>query len=402
MDAASVAISELDDPRLYEVKQAVPIFRPHRRVTKDADGKEKTILVTEDDLPEIVRNMKDREAENGVCGRITDGHINPSKDAPEKSQPDCLGYVRNPRVGTFGPKKIPCVLTDHYIARGKLPVAKERKFRSSEYYPNSKDITGVALMIRDPFLDLGVVNYAGQTPVRYTNNSEPCYLYAIADGENTMADAPADMGMEKDEPLPAEEAQHYAKFCGYAKRFMKGHPKLYGMMEGMEAPVAPAAPSATDTAIPDELKKKKEEEASMNARNGDPALYARLEAAEARVATLLQKDERNKCEGIVEKLATLYKLDREVEIQNLMVRTPAEREKHIAYIKANHAPQDEQIQVYSGHVEAGTKELPTSRAMSDMAVNYATEHQLEYPDALKAVKDGKRPTKMPQSARRAG
>jgi hypothetical protein len=388
MDATSVALEELNDPELYECKRGVPIFRSHRRTLKDERGNVKgEIVVRDEDLPVIAANMRAQEAENGVCGRITDGHINPDPKVPEHDQPPLVGYMKNPRPGVFGPKRIPCVLVDTFVRRDVLPL--RRPFRSSEYYPNSKTITGLALMTRDPFLDLGIVNYKSEAPLFYArDNGAAPYLYVAFSETNTMPDVMNDMQDDSDAELAPEEAQHYQKFCSYAKRFLKGHPKLYGMLEGNEpAPEPkPAMPGASNVSIPG-AEKPEEDKPSLNARNGDPALYSRMEA---QIADLIRERETGKCQAIVEKLAVHYKLDQGKEVTRLLTMTSAERDEHVAYIKANYAPISDQIQIYSGRVEGDAMNKPTDRELGDAAVRYATKHGCTYDEGLTAVKAGKK------------
>ncbi len=334
-DATLQSWRDLHNPGLYEVKRGVPIFRAHRRKTRDALGKEIEIVVTDDDLPAIARNMSALQVEEGVPARIVDGHIKPGAEVPEAEQPALLGFALNPRCGRFGPKRTPCVMVDTYLKRDKLAIARERPFRSAEYYPDSKTIRGVALLLRDPQLDMGIVTYVGD---------EQPYLYAM---ENIMPDSIHDQPDRTDGEFTPQEVEHFEKLCRYmAKK---------GLLKYGEP--GPSAPAANNTALPGNEPTKKKEEMLAHIRTEQPELYAKLEAAEKRIAGLIQEQERAKCAAIVERLKVDYKLDEETEIANLLAHTPAERERHIAYIKATHAPQDEQIQVYSGPSEGGLGNL---------------------------------------------
>src|SRR5262249_39919807 len=97
----------------------------------------------------------------GVAARVTDGHVNPAKNVPESSQPALLGFARNPRAGGFGQAQTPGVLVDLFIRNEQLPTFRDRPYRSAEYYPPTREIRGVALLLRDPGLDLGIVTYDG-------------------------------------------------------------------------------------------------------------------------------------------------------------------------------------------------------------------------------------------------
>jgi hypothetical protein len=205
-DATLQSWRDLDNPDLYEVKRNVPIFRAHRRKAKDVHGKEIEIVVTDDDLPVIARNMAALQTEEGVPARIVDGHIRPGLDVPEAQQPALLGFAANPRFGRFGPKQTPCVLVDAYLKRDKLAIARERPFRSAEYYPEAQAIRGVALLLRDPQLDMGIVTYV--------ETKQP-YLYAM---ENTMPDSIHDRPDRADEEFSPQEVEHFEKLCRYMAR----------------------------------------------------------------------------------------------------------------------------------------------------------------------------------------
>src|SRR5207302_1457650 len=122
--------------------------------------------------------------------------------------------------------------------RDKLAVAKNRPFRSAEYYPSTKTIRGIALLVRDPYLDMGIVTYVGETVP---------YLYSI---ESHMNETP-------------------------------------------ENATPPAA--------------------------GVPELYAKLDAAEKRIADLMEERERDKCLQMIQQLkGERYMLDDEIEVGNLL------------------------------------------------------------------------------------
>ena len=159
MDATIEFLRRLDDDKNWVIVRNVPIFRPH--VRKDKDGKVK-YKVTDDDMHDISRVAKNREKQSGVVGTITLGHKLVDPQASEQRQPRVVGYLRHYRDGTFGPQKVPCVLVDLYYKPEDWDEARKYPYRSAEYYPLRKEITGVALLIRDPELDLGMVAYERQ------------------------------------------------------------------------------------------------------------------------------------------------------------------------------------------------------------------------------------------------
>jgi len=180
-DPTVAFLDRLNDSSQWKIVRGVPIFKPHSRKVKTPDGKEHTITVTEADLPDIVHNMRRAKRESGVVPRISPGHIKLDPNCPEALQPEPWGWIPEYYVGTFGPSNKPAVLADFYFRPEFYEQAKAYPFRSAEYYPQSKEITGVALLKRDPQLDMGIVQYAGR---------DGCYLYA-ADGDADAGDAKA-------------------------------------------------------------------------------------------------------------------------------------------------------------------------------------------------------------------
>lgn len=161
-DATSEFAQKLNDPSRWIRKTGVPIFKAHER-TDPATGQ-----LIKVDLPKLYRiaaNMQRLEREGGVPIRMTLGHTEPGK--PEVQQPPIGGYYRNARVQPFGPKGEPAVVVDEWLDPQYQPVRKNFPYRSAEYYDDAEQITGVALLTRDPYLDLGVVAYdRGSDPLR--------------------------------------------------------------------------------------------------------------------------------------------------------------------------------------------------------------------------------------------
>jgi hypothetical protein len=376
-DATLQSLNYLDDPVRYAVIRGVPIFRAHSRTGKDADGRPTSVMVTEADLAEIARNMSLLERYYGVAARVTDGHINPRPEAPESAQPELLGFARNARPGHFGPAATPAVLVDFFIRKDRLEKFRQRPYRSAEYYPPTKEIRGIGLLIRDPGLDLGIVTY---------DRANAPYLYAM---ENTVAEPSKEPQSKVEDTFTPEETAQFEKMCRYLAK--KGFIK-YSAADT----VGPGSPSGGDTTVPPVAGDKKKEPVA-NARDQHPELYARLEAAEkraadsdGRVAKLLEEREREKCVALVKGLVTeRYMLDEEMEVTNLVGKTSKEREAHIAYIRKTHAqlPGGREIEVYSGHVEGAPSQ--TTESQMKRAVTVATKKGIDYDAALDLVKSGK-------------
>lgn len=168
-DATREFAAKLSDPQRWVIKTGVPIFKAHER-TDPATGQ-----LIKVDLPKLYRiasNMQKLERQGGVPIRCTLGHTEPNK--PEPEQPPVGGYYKNARVQPFGPKGEPAVVVDEWLDPQYAPVRKNFPYRSAEYYDDAEQITGVALLTRDPYLDLGVVAYErGDSLVCYTADSPP-------------------------------------------------------------------------------------------------------------------------------------------------------------------------------------------------------------------------------------
>lgn len=184
-DATAEFYSTLQDPTRWIIKQGVPIFKAHQRTDPNTG---KLIKV---DLPKLYRiadNMAKMERDGGIPIRMTLGHTEPGK--PETHQPPVGGYYRNPRVQQFGPKGEPAVVVDEWLDPQYAQNRKNFPYRSAEYYDDAEQITGVALLTRDPYLELGVVAYTkgDAGAVHYRRAASPVsYHYLMTDPPSRAA-----------------------------------------------------------------------------------------------------------------------------------------------------------------------------------------------------------------------
>lgn len=194
-DATADFYATLNDPKRWIIKKGVPVFKSHKR-TDPATGK--LIEVDTPKLYRIAQNMQTMERQGGVPIRMTLGHTEPGK--PETHQPPVGGYYRNARVQPFGPKGEPAIVVDEWLDPQYQAQRKNFPYRSSEYYDDTEQITGVALLTRDPFLDLGVVAYGTDRSfvaytksapgmVQYSNDGRPHTGYRLVLGETQYAGA---------------------------------------------------------------------------------------------------------------------------------------------------------------------------------------------------------------------
>lgn len=238
-------LAGLNDPALYAVKQNVPAFVPHKRKYKGRDGKVQDIKVTEKDLQEIADNYNRRYEETGTPAAIKLGHVRPDED--EESQPDIVGAATNFKVGVFGPKSKPCLLYTSHLRRDRLDEIKKGGyvFRSPEFYPKLNQITAIALLNRDPELDLGMVAYERNVTMALRNGGALCYSAEV----HYMADPtdPPDPNMSA-APPPANPDPEAAESEAYMKHCYS-HPYAAKMVAKYAAQ-APAMPSPTNGAMP--------------------------------------------------------------------------------------------------------------------------------------------------------
>lgn len=369
-------LRSFSEPGRYKVGPAVPIFKPHKRTVKREDGTEYIVNVTASDLPVIADNINRLLADHGVAQRMTVGHVNPKES--EIDQPALVGYWKDATVGTFGPKQEPCVYLTPYFLPEHYAVAKRFPYRSAEYYPSRKEIRGVALLMRDPQLDLGMVVY--------DTDLGPCVLYSMnasnTDGQPTGHDD------------WLGHMTHYSKrnpWVGYAMQCYEG-------LTPMSQPATPANQAAPVMPLPGQ-----EEAVRMHA-NEHAINYARLEqtfkemqaenkALREQVDILRGQSRKDKAERIVTQLqAECYQLDRAEEVQAFVELDDAGWERYEARVRKNYqkAPVSynrKEVPVYTGSVEGPAGEDETTREQMQAAVRYQKEHDgLTFNEALAAIK----------------
>ncbi len=142
-------LTMFDDTSKWEVVPNIPMMVPHQRLKEDGSIK---YQVGTQRLSAIVNVMDALEVEDGVLPKIQIGHT--VKGGPE---PEILGFIRNRRVGTWGPKAKPGIISDYWYYKDKFPKASGHPFRSAEFYPTENRISASALLSRDPELDMGMV-----------------------------------------------------------------------------------------------------------------------------------------------------------------------------------------------------------------------------------------------------
>lgn len=350
-------MAQFDDESKWLIKRRVPIFKPHEGMKKDKSG---TYRVTSDDLPALAKKMHERQT-LGLPSRLTVGHVDTEK--PETSQPAVIGWWLNPEPGTFGPNNEPCILADSYVKAECADEVKGRPYRSAEYYPLAKEITGVAVLARDPRLDMGTVE-----------------LYALPDGAVFCPDI-GESDMPETTTTPEAQPLTFERFTEFMERYEKS-----------KATPEPAKP--------------KDSEAERMTRDDESVNYARLSAEitelrKAResdretIVKLTKERDREQCERMVRTLqAERYELKETTAelVDVLSAMNEADRERHVATIR-KYAPKgigNELIEVYSGKLEEPGKAKPVALDASQAAraASYAKGDNARYEKARSALLAG--------------
>lgn len=333
-DAVVSSIAEFKNQDKYIRRDGVPWFRPHvREIWNEKLNKFEQVEVLESDLTAIAEQMQALASE-GRAFRITNGHID--KGAKEEDQPDLLGMALNPRVGTFGPKNVPCVLLDEYILADKVASIGKRPYRSAEYYRQKKVITGCAALLRDPQLNLGTVLYSGDDAM--VVYAEP--VSVIPEASSNDAD------------LSPEEIELFERFLKYQERKQSQQQPQQNAMGAMGPNANMPQPAAYQ-----------EQDMAEVVKPEDAIHYAELtkraESAEKRLAEIEKERVLEKSQKLIERLAEVehFKFDTKEELELMQATDDAGREKIAARIRKYHEKlpgHDDEVPV---HYE-GEKPLP--------------------------------------------
>lgn len=399
-------MARLGDESLWHIRRGVPVFKCHDRKRVGKDGQPFVAYsVTERDLDTIAEKMRRNQAK-GVPARMTVGHINPDGSFPESDQPEVVGYWLNARRGTFGPNAEPCVLCDGYVKSDAVDLVKGRPYRSSEFYPASKEIRGIALLTRDPELDLGSVElYAIGKGWHFA--SSPGVFYMAEEKEDAKEEAKEEkLGEEQAE---AGEPEGHAEWAGHMEHYAKKNPWVgYAMHCYAENAAGPGTMGSTGGSIPTANVGEKEDEVMSRMQRDDQAVnYARLETKlnavlkqcevyQQQIGKLTKERDEADCERMFRTLqAEHYQLKDTCEafVKEMLPLSGDEREKRLAFIR-KYVPRDigagEMIEVYQGHAE--TKPLPRNTEPTAKQVGELTRKYFNDPagfeKALGELKNG--------------
>ena len=233
-DATLLARKRILDPTQFTLLKGVPVFREHTivRRSKKTGKVIHRVEVDREKLQEIAEENNRRVRESGDMAPVCIGHTRKDDKGvplPAKDQPEVIAYARNFRVGEFGPKKIPAILADFYIERGKEKLLNQYPRRSPEFWDGENFFDPIALLgAQTPQLDLGLVFYSRPADGR---------IYAKAEGEmaeetNTLTEPTkpeVDENADQDEAMKHEQ---YMKHCyghPHAKAYHEAMSRKYAM-----------------------------------------------------------------------------------------------------------------------------------------------------------------------------
>lgn len=378
------SLARFEDPSLWVIVRNVPVFDEHDEVNEKG---EVIRHFGRSELERIAESTNRLRAASAVVPKITLGHTltrNPKtgEQPRETDQPPIVGYApKGLRLGTFGPARKLALLTDLYFRREDYAEAKTYPHRSVELYPSTNQITGIALLRRDPQLDLGLLTYGRDNGPRYyqMENDMP---EELKPGTPPVVPAP-DGDQGQDDPLMAALHKHPA-FQYMCKRYMDetGDQDMGGMARYM------AAPSGTNTVVP----AGPEGDATRMQREQEAIRYGRLEREvealrKANEAGVLRYQRAERERELVQLEAEGYQFDRAELLADVEALPADQYGKRIAFVKTygRQAPIGETF-LRTGDLPRHGPVKQHSKADVDRAVRYCQDHPgTSYDEALKKV-----------------
>jgi hypothetical protein len=428
--AATLTLRDLQDATKFSVEKAAAVFGPNIRYVFDHETGKYTdkirYEVKDSDLEEICRKSN-ATAKKGHFGRQTIGHVRFDGTA-EKDQPAKLvGHPANYRVGEL-PDGSKVILADLYTSKGFEEEAKKYPYRSAEYRIDSKTISGVARLLRDPELMLGTISYS--SPVA-------CYGDVYSESMDKISGKESDRGtpdgmkpggdLSPDEMVAADRIFEYL-VCKF--------PQLKSLKaDGELGDQKPEAPDNTKAAL-EEMEEEKEDGDEEDGDAGDEkddkgntkkksvkgkafgkdkksksgkteifqmsaivdtgekgvsvevysALEAKFNTLSESHAKLFQEGERFKVERMLDKLdIEKYQFDRDEAVSVMLPRDEAGRLKFVDFIKKScKQVKQDQVEVYQGPNEGGPGTgVGISKEHYDRAISFMVKEGVT--DMAKAI-----------------
>lgn len=381
-------LRSLDDPARYVKRAGVPIFKSHRRSLPSGE-----VVVDEKRLGQVASATNALLEDHGVPIPFGPGHRNLAPNAKETDQPPIWGFMVSPQVGVYGRKGTPAVQVTQCTRKKHENEVDDYPFRSPEFYPGTNQIRYVALLKRDPFLDMGVsVGYSAAGDV-------VCYQ-----AEPIMADpaAPPDSNGTPPPAAPGIDPAMLDQLCDLLL------PKLMAAMQAQQAATPPPAPAAAP-AMPGPppvqmesadgralLQYIRQVESAYHKRDEERAAKEKAHAAQLAAITR-QRDEQACITMLIP-----YHFPAEVvarEVPHMVPMTPEQRVKFVEdYMLAHYQakPVGPMVDVLTGQVQYGPHNgvSPTDPDVIDekqlgRALAYQRAHACEWEEALEKTRSSR-------------
>lgn len=346
-------IRSLDDPTRFVRKDRVAVFMPHvrtiteQRLSNGAVIPAQEIVVDEAVLQEIADNINSAYQVDGELVRLTIGHRKQAADVNERLQPLEVGYARNYRaemVNRPGGPQLRLIQTEYWRVEFEEE-CKLKSGRSPEYDHRNKRFRAVALLTRDPFLDLGTASYAAAEP------------YALYEADPMPEPVKTDEKKPDDVWGPEDEIA-YKAFAKYMRKYQ-----------------AEAGP--TNTNLPQADKKPTDKPAEPIPEY--QALNERLLTSEInrQLDTLFYMDH--------------VRFDRETEVRSMKRMNDADRAQHLNYMRQTYQrlPAGQTVIPVAG---VGASQLPVDTKAPltedelDKAMHYQSQEGCDWPTAMTHIK----------------
>ncbi len=387
-------LKDLDNPAKWVCIPNAPVNRPHKR------GK---AVYTDQDMTGMANTINNVYKKSGVPVRVTIGHIKQDPNEDETNQPPIVGYAKNAKPGKFGPGEVNGLLVDLYIRRGEEDVLRQHPFRSMEVDPETKRIYGIALLTRDPMLDLGVVTYTkGRWTVVYEfppggdkneerdevapETAEPAKDPAADEEVEATETEPPDDGdkaVELDD-TSGEEAGYQAFVKCMQRYIASGGMASMGPMNG-GMPVAQAIPPAGES--PAAYQRDKPVSKELDTTVAD---------LKAQVAAMRRERDEEAAKRLLDPLKEILKFNYAKEAA-ILASMPSDKERieHVTYMRENYAELPTarmggpMIQTYAGQVEGresgGRQSIFDTPKNYDRIMAYMHKHKVEYVEAEEKI-----------------
>lgn len=374
-DPTIATLKKFDDPNLWHIERGVPVFDAHAEY--DAAGR----LLRRFGVEELVRiaaNCNRRERDTGDACPITEGHTRVG--APESAQPAVLGFARNFRVGRFGPSRRLALLADFYIDRACLPVARKYPRRSIELYLREMIIDPIALLVRTPGRDLGLLTFSQHSQrIRYKmedTDVDDKPLAIFTQEENHTADL-----------LTPEQEELAERFWSYYQKHKLDAQELQPRDSSVPQSLGL---EETQTAVVDDKERMRREQEALRFAQTE----ARIVELERALVAEQRASRRSARERDLIQLEVLgYQFDRAEEIEHVADLPADKYAKHLDRIQKYHqrAPVGALLATPSlehwapGDLARGNGKRYGKEQVA-RAVQYVTDHpEVSYEEALEKV-----------------